>query len=395
MNGVRLMDELLSTIQKELAKRNITQTELAKKMGVSVATVNNQLKGVYRMKFFYFVKLISCICNDYTQFEELIWKFLKASQKTKNKNNKLEIVREGLEWSLHNGNMQLLDYFINEDFKLTDNGELGKIYSLLAKRDKGLFRSLEFYEELEKLKLYGYKRGESAILLRIATIYALFESQSFNLFFYEAEKTIDLIKQIKNKYLKKAYMMRVKVALAIAHMVRNEIDKCRKICEEIMGDQLAEHFPLLVNSIHLVMAQITAFTDYQASLEYLKKALELFENSRFQESAKKRRLRIEATYDFVKIVNNDFQGLFLTDQVEYAHFLAAQEEQECRQKAIEILMQLEKENGHLSPFQLYYLALAKRDDQLMKQAEEEFLVSGNRYYSQLPRRYLMKNKSNL
>ncbi|QPA33396.1 AimR family lysis-lysogeny pheromone receptor [Thermaerobacillus caldiproteolyticus] len=382
------MDGLLATLQKELARRNITQTELAKKMGVSVATVNNQLNGVYRMKFFYFVKLISCISDNYSQFERLIWEFLKELQDTKNKNNKLEIVREGLEWSLQNGNMQLLEYFINEDSKLTDNGELGKIYSLLAKRNQGLFKSLEFYDELETLKLHGYKRGESSVLLRISSIYALFESQSFNLFFHEIEKTMDLIERIKNKYLKKAYTMRIKEALAIAHMLKNELSVAQKLCEEILNDDDAEHFPLLVNSINLLMAQMNLFTDYEKSLEYLRKTLMLFQKPNFLKNAKRRLKRVEATHDFIKIVNKDFDGLFLTDRSEYAHFLAMQEEPELNKKALEILEELQKENGYLTPFQRFYKALALRNAHLMKEAEEEFLISGNRYYAQLPRMYL-------
>lgn len=383
------MNVLLLTIRKELARKGITQTELAKKIGVSVGTVNNYLKGVCRIKFFHFVKLITCIYDDDNKIEEMIWEFLKASQRMKIKNNKLEVVREGLEWSLHTGNMQLLEYFSQEDTKLTD-GELAKIYSLLAKRNKGYFRnSLEFYNELEKLKLNGYKRIESKILIRIASIYALFETQAFNLFFYEIKKAISLIEKVKNKYLKKAYMIRIKEALAVAYMLQNELTIAQKLCEEILGDDDAEHFPLTVCSIYLLLAQMNLFTDYEKSLEYIKKALTLHDNPRLSNEIRRRK-RIEATHDFIKIVNRDFDGLFFTDRSEYAHFLAVQEETELNKQAIEILEELQKENGYLTPFQLFYKALALRSDHLMKKAEEEFLISGNIYYAQLPRMYLEK-----
>jgi transcriptional regulator with XRE-family HTH domain len=387
--GGGLMDELLLTLQKELAKRNITQTELAKKIGVSVGTVNNYLKGTHRIKFFNFVKMLTCIYDDKHTIEQMIWLFLEKAQKMKAKNNKIDIVREGLEWSIHNGNMELLEYFIQEDTKLTDNGELGKIYSLLSKRNKGLFKSLEFYDELERLKLHGYKRGESAVLLKIASIYALFESQSFNLFFYEIDKALSLTEKIKNKYLKKAYTIRIKEALAVAYMVKNELPMAQKLCIELINDVDANHFPFTINSIYLLLAQIHLFNDYNKSLEYIQKALMLFEDHNFKKYERRKR-RIEATHDFIKIVNKDYDGLFLTDRVEYAHYLAMQNNPELRKKAVEIIDELQKENGYLSPFQMYYKALALKSDKLMKEAEEEFLVNGNKYYAQLPRMYLQK-----
>jgi|GEM_PF-3464783 len=377
------MDKFLSVLQKGMEKKGLTQTVIAKTIGVSVGTVHNYLNGQQRMGFFVFVKFAKCIFEEH-EVKRLIWEFINCSPDNK-KYNKLDIVREGLEWSIQNAEPELLEYFIEQDFKLTRNGELGKIYDLFRQRSIGKLSHLKLYDELETLKIQGFKKGESATLLKIASMYALYESQAHTLFFFEAEKTMKQIDLIKNKYLKKAYSIRVKEALAIAFMLRNQLTKAEEYCNEILAERDIEHFPLIVNSVYLILAQIYSFSNYRKSLEFLHKSLSILDGKNHLHQY--RRIRVEATYDFIRILNNDFQNLYLTDPAEQAHYLAKQENQLSRRRAVEIIDRLEKTNGYISAFQLCYKALALRSKKLLKLSEEVFLENGDKFYVSLPRMY--------
>lgn len=58
------------------------------------------------------------------------------------------------------------------------------------------------------------------------------------------------------------------------------------------------------------------------------------------------------------------------------------------EKAIQMLERLKEENGELSAFQLYYLALAKNDKNLFAESLNKFEQLGNIFYSQLPKKNL-------
>jgi hypothetical protein len=99
-----------------------------------------------------------------------------------------------------------------------------------------------------------------------------------------------------------------------------------------------------------------------------------------------------ATHDFIKITNGMYKNLYLTDKAEEAHYLSSQPDESSKERALYLLEEIAKERGKLSPFQIYYKALALGDMQLMRFAEKEFLKNGDLFYAQLPRRYLIGGK---
>ncbi|MEH7458477.1 AimR family lysis-lysogeny pheromone receptor, partial [Bacillus sp. JJ1127] len=56
-----------------------------------------------------------------------------------------------------------------------------------------------------------------------------------------------------------------------------------------------------------------------------------------------------------------------------------------KKTAIAILEDLQKENGFLSSYQLYYLGLAKNDKNILIKSLESFEKEGNIFYARLPK----------
>jgi tetratricopeptide (TPR) repeat protein len=134
-----------------------------------------------------------------------------------------------------------------------------------------------------------------------------------------------------------------------------------------------------------VLGESYIFEDYDKAKVYLEQALYALGDT-FNDMMKNKKRCIMNTLNFLKVYHGkDLDDLYLTDPAEIA-FLEIKKGN--KEKAIEILNGLEKQNGKLSAFQLCYMGIAKEDRKLIEKSLKKFEEIGNIFYAQLPKIYL-------
>jgi transcriptional regulator with XRE-family HTH domain len=365
---------------KDKAMELTTYRELATIVGVSASSISNYFKDEQSISFENFVKLCKFLYKDQNEEIEIINRF---SLETIRKDND----KEALEWSSNHGQKELQSDLISKIKKYDNKFRLPSIYLLLRKRNNFEISNKDFYCELQEIFTMGYMTPEALILYKIGLLYSHLDLKCYKMISFLAD---DILTEIENmisiKYIKESYKIRVLELLAISSMKLNDIEKAKSICNEILNDENMVRFPLPYNSALSLMAELFVFESYDKSKLYIKRALYQFKKLNLT-GYKKRKLMLEATHDFVKMVNYDFTDLFLTCQAEMAHYLALTEK---KSESIEIIDQLEKKNGMLSAHQLYYKSLALDSMQLAEEAADLFCEQGDHFYKRLPRQFVRK-----
>ena len=157
--------------------------------------------------------------------------------------------------------------------------------------------------------------------------------------------------------------------------VDNAIIEGEKFIKEV-NDQ---DFPFSVNYARIILAQSYLFKSTIIATKYSNEALDLIKNDKHNRYVNRRKA-LKATYDFINIVAGNYENLFLEDNSEKAHFFAKVGRKE---EALEILKKLEMEKGRLSPFQLYYRAIATNCIKDYEKAKEEFVKNGDFHFIKL------------
>lgn len=377
------MKKLLSNLKEDARSKKITNLAIAEKISVSESQVSNWFNLKFKIPFIRFIQITSIIHeNDVGKFNKYIMDYsLKITKK--------ESVREACEWFSVNGKHQHLQKMI-KTFKGFD--PIVNIYDLYLKRNSKRVHPQDFYIALNRIRA---EDDEIELLRDIAALYAYLDLKSYKMLFLADKilKDVDMLlnkekKKPKNKnrkeFLYNAYKVRVKEILAIAELKKNNVEYSEALAMEIIRE--SKFFPLPVISMYSLLAEINVFTNYQASLVYIKKALDFCGKLSINDN-KNMINGLKSTHDFIKIHNEDFDQLYLEDKAELAHFYAMKGE---RDKSINLLNELEVERGSLTPHQLYYKALALRDKDIMELAGQEFSNSGDSYYLKMTRKTLRK-----
>lgn len=370
------MKRLMNRIKSDIEKQNITNKEIAKALGVSEALISNYFNLRNRISFVKFLDLINFVYGE--EPEHIIKEFCLKTEK-------LENDREALEWCSLNSKGELVEIMINK-VKNQDNKTqrtFALLYELLVDRYKCSLSPEEFLIRLEEIKMSGNVRQEAGVFINILSMYGHFDFKSSQVIKFYAKLAMTGLEKIANTFIKESYKIRINEMLAISSMKQQELEKSKQLCQLIITQQNEMRYPVIVNSIYCLLSELYVFSDYDKSLFYINKALLMTEKVNMK-LYKRRRKDLEATHDFIKITNNDFSSLYLTDKAEQAHYFAKRGTVESRKTALRLLDELEHENGRLSLFQQYYKALALQDMELMRRTYEDFLRQGETYYAQLP-----------
>ena len=374
--------KLLNRLKSDAQKKNITNRAVALKLRVSEGMVSNYYSGTNRIGGSKLSELVTFIYEDENKkIEPTILKYCKNTDKS-------EHIIEILEWCHHTGRKSLQKKVL----LLCKKSEniLVLYYLLFSKRSDRKISPTNFYLELEHIKYQSNrtseKTGEFKVLGLIGLIYAHYDLQNYNMFFLATEALKEL-EFIKNKYLKEAFKMRVYQLQAVGLFKDNKLDQAKDAAEKLISIKNAHMYPVELSNCLILLSEIYVFDDYKKSLSFINKAINLFDTATDKQHLKLK-IQLEATHDFVKIVNGDFTELFLTDPAEEAHYLASLGDYENKQESLRILDNIEKENGHLSSFQHYYKALAMNDPKTMNDVIERFINNGDKYYVNLPKRAL-------
>lgn len=370
------MKRLMERIKSDAEKRNITNIEIAKKLNVSKSQVSHYFNDNNRISFEKFLDLILLIYDEWD--EELISRYCKVTDKP-------EHDREALEWCMLNSKHDLALFLIEKIKLKKDKKEqnLAGLYELLLRRYKGEFTPQQFLEELENIKVKGNMRKESIVFINILSVYGHGDFKNYKAVHFFAELAMKELRGIKNQFIKNAYEIRVNDCLAFSFKNMGHLKEAEDICLKCITEGNERYYPVVVNSMYCLLSEIYMFNNYEKSLHYINYALRMTEKENMK-MYKKRKSDLESTHDFIKIVNRDYNGLFLNDPEEKAHYLARLGTTKSRREALHILSEIEKKNGGLSNFQKFYKALALNDKELMLEVYKGFLIQGVIYYSALP-----------
>jgi len=368
------MKKLMSEIKDDAKNKKIKNIYIANLLNVNRSQITHYYNGTNQMSFLNFLELLDIVYSNEQEKREKILRFCKCDSRP-------ESIRECFEWCSHNGNEELMDFL----FEIHEKSEkiekkLIDMYSLLRKRNKKLVTSEEYYDQVDEIKLRGTNHIETSILIKIITLYAYFDFNSYDLVLNVSKSIHEQIRQLSNGYLKEAFRLRLAEIIIISKMRKNELTFVESFINNELNEINYEKFPIVYITMLCVMSEIKAFSDYQCSMKYINLAMEALKKLKLSAIYLRKKSIIESTSDFINITNNKFDGLYLTDKSERAHYYAKLDE-DSKKKSVILLNEIEAERGFLSTFQMYYKSLALNDKDLFNSAIVQFIKNGNLFYA--------------
>lgn len=362
----------MESIHDDVKKKGMQQSQIAEKIGVSPTSLTYYLQTENKIKFIHFYELVRIVYDsDYRTILNKLEQFIKVTTRKDN-------IKECIEWSIHQGEHEIFEIAISIEQNFKYGNETVSVYSILMDRNCNRLDPISMLEKVEAIKTNGVKQKDIEVLLHILTLYVYLDLKQFSIITLLAKSALNMISKLKNGFIKTAYTIRLNEMLAISLMKDGQVEESKKVASYLISNADGTVFPLPINSMLSLMSELHLFSDKEKSISYIEQAIEMFEKLKLNNYIKRRK-GLRATHDFVKIVNEDYNGLFLEDKSEKAHFLAKIGN---RKEALLIINDLES-RGKLSPHQLYYKALATKDPIDYKIAEKEFYRRGDFYYSRL------------
>ncbi|KAB2397357.1 AimR family lysis-lysogeny pheromone receptor [Bacillus cereus] len=380
----RFLSSLIDTI--DFQRRN--QRDLAKEMGVAGGTLSKNLTGKTQFGFWSLLKLLNILYDDINKRQEMLYKFCSVTTSKIN-------LRIAMEYANAKGDLGLLKLVVDseKESSLAINREWAYAYELVWMRSSGILQGKALLDELEERKKRKIiKTEEIKVLYGILTFYTMYDLEKFNSLFDYAEVMQPNIELITDDFIRAAYSGRIKEGLSYAYLMQDKVDKARELCHEILHlKDDKDCFSLLRASALVYLAESYTFESYERATWYINKSLEMLDLCQ-SERANKRKESIFTTHAFIKLVNQqELDNIKIYHPAEEAFLEIVKGNS---QKAVEILVELERNKGFLTPMQYCYLGIAKNDITLIENSIMQFECEGNRFYSKLPKKMLVKFSRN-
>jgi len=372
----------LDKLKNDAKKFGFTYEKLGKYLGVSKGQISHYFSLKNHISFDKFVELLKLIYDDTNVISNYIAEYALNI-------DDLGDVRAATEFLDSHGREDLIKQIIK---KYADEPYL-KVYKVIAERNEGILSEKQVYWELEKLKsITPEENNETNLLINVKSLSCCINLQAVGMVHILAEDLLELIKSIPNQYIKESLELKILDTVARAHQKQSELEIAIDICNDVI--KRSENYPLEKIYMLNLLSEIHVFSSYEKSINYNKKALDLYNklgsgtNLRFKDL-------LESTHDFIKIFHEDYEDLFLTDPAEKAYYLVSNGNPEDLKKGISLLEQMKSKNGKLSPQQEYYYALSQNDLTLMEESLLTFEKAGDIFYSNLPKNHLIGKKNHL
>ncbi len=366
-----------------------SQEDLAKEIGISGGTFSKNLTGKSQFSFWNLVKLLNILYeNDINKKRQMLFTFCSITTSKKN-------VRIAMEYANAKGDLQLLKSLVDSEknSSLAMNREWAYVYELVWLRSSGSIKKQELLAKIEDRKgSKVIKTKEMKVLYGILTYYTMYDLKKYNSLFEYAGVLVPEVEEITDNFIKSSYLGRIKEGLAYAYLVQDNLEKSRSLCHEILDIENIEGcFHLLRASAYVYLAESYTFECYDSASKYIKESLKQLEPYYF-EREKYRRQRILNTYAFIKLVNK--KNL---ENIKIYHFAEKSLLEIVKGNyinAVNILNDLEKKNGYLTPMQYCYLGIAKDDISLIEKSIMLFECEGDRFYSKFPKKIMAEFNKN-
>ncbi|MEC2394225.1 hypothetical protein BK717_28690 [Bacillus thuringiensis serovar malayensis] len=384
----KTLDKFLGSLIDTIDFQRRNQRDLAKEMGVAGGTLSKNLTGKTQFGFWSLVKLLNILYDDINKRQEMLYKFCSVTTSKIN-------LRIAMEYANAKGDLGLLKLVVDSEknSSLAMNREWAYAYELVWMRSSGILQGKALLDELEERKKRKIiKTEEIKVLYGILTFYTMYDLEKFNSLFDYAEVMQPNIELITDEFIRAAYSGRIKEGLSYAYLMQDKVGKARELCHEILNlEDDKECFSLLRASALVYLAESYTFESYERATWYINKSLDMLDLCQ-SERANKRKEAIWTTYAFIKLVNQqELDNIIIYHPAEEAFFEIVKGNS---QRAIEILIELEKNKGFLTPMQYCYLGIAKNDVTLIENSIMQFECEGNRFYSKFPKKMLVKFTKN-
>ncbi|AJI09088.1 AimR family lysis-lysogeny pheromone receptor [Bacillus cereus] len=400
MNGIvkredeaskKKLNDFLNKIINEIDSQKKNQEDIAKDIGFSPGTFSKNLTGKSQFGFWNVIKLLKILYIDnINKQREMLCLFCSVTTSKKN-------LRIAMEYANAKGDLQLLKLLVDQEknSSLAMNREWAYVYDLVWQRSSGAIKKQELLNRLEDSKgSKVIKTKEMKVLYGILTYYTMYDLEKFNSLFEYAEMLLPKVNEITDSFIRSSYLGRIKEGLAYAYLVQDNLEVSRKLSQEILEiEDPMGCFHLLRASALVYLAESYTFDCYEIASDYINKSLQQLEPCHFEREIQ-RKQSILNTYVFIKLVNKqELRHLEIQHPAEKSFFEIINGNYE---NAIEILTELEKENGILTPIQYCYLGMAKNDISLIEKSIMLFECAGNRFYSKFPKKIVVEfNKTGI
>jgi transcriptional regulator with XRE-family HTH domain len=354
--------------------QKITWTEIAKETGVTTSALSHSRNDGTELSFIDYLNLAKIAAklagerNYINLFSDLCLKFKRPIN-----------IKRALEFlSVHRklDHLERLIDIVKTEYNSKELRDWAEIYSiiLLYQRDSRNFTYMN------QLRGYSPKYLETKILSTMVEIYHFYRENEYKSMLALVKTIEGVLGNIKDKYIQTSISNRLFQILAFTHLYRYaDIQKARYYAEKIIS---SKYSATLASESYYIMGMTFFFEDCDKCLAYLEKYLKsLEEQGRYELASLIRKNDIP----FVQAHWGRKQSYEESvSPAEEAHFEAKWGDKE---KALKLVEQAITTEG-VSPFKLYYKALATGNASLFLESLVLFSKKGNKFFAKLPYEYL-------
>ena len=277
----------------------------------------------------------------------------------------------GMEFLYINGRYKDLQQLIikNENSTSASNREWARVYQIMSNARKGQTPSIQLMNEIQ---FFETKDPIVEILLEFSKVIVYSQARNYTFFGSSIDKIDNLMPKCSNSFLRNCFKRRISLLMFCYYWSRNELIIARKIAFELLSESIDARTKV---RLHSGLGLTYLFDTYEQGIYHLNKALDIAKKHNIKHLLYRVENHIIPFYSacFGKVDHIKTEAIS-----EQAHIEIVKGN---KQKAIDLLNQIENK----SPFQYYYLGLAKEDHKILERSYNMFLIERNDYfYSRLP-----------
>ncbi|HEX6593662.1 MAG TPA: AimR family lysis-lysogeny pheromone receptor [Bacillota bacterium] len=276
-----------------------------------------------------------------------------------------------MEFLYMNGYFQDLKVLVdkNKHSKQRSNQQWAEVYDMIIDRR---MKRQPSHILLQRLNRFETSEPNLTCLIELTKLSIYYDQNKFGKIGNLLEIQSELFGQVNDPFLLTSFDLRLYQLLFIYYWVRNELIMARKYAFRALNETNSVSTKA---ALHTNLGLTYTFDTYTQGMYHFKEALKIahtYELKNVQHSVRQKNIPFfSAHFKRVDDIETD-------DPSEQAHIEIAKGNYS---KAIKILEQVPLD----SPFKLYYMGLAKRDETLLMQSYNEFInVRSDYFFSRLP-----------
>ena len=379
--GGIILEKLMKKLLKIKGDKKISSRQLAKEIGSSKTTVDNGLQcKTDEFKLEVFLKLVQSICDSLEEQRQIIHEYILLCKTPLN-------VQKALCYCQAMGEYDLIKQIIEKHAETKGLKKYLSVYKIQNKRNQNVARGQQLLDEIYAKDFSSDTVCQAA--LNILYMEAMYDKQNYNAVIPHADRTEANLTEIKQDYIKQCLQMKYKERLAYIHLMRNDLERCRNTCYEILDSEM--DISIIKATAWCCLGESFTFECPYTAEKYIKKAISLCENIQVPQKTQKY-LAFHTTLAHLYIengINLDKIRFDLIHTSEKAFY-------ECMhgdwEKGIGLYEGLRKDGKEFTAFQQYSFSKVNNDIMGLKKSLESFELTGNIFYSQYVKKELLKEE---